>query len=149
MENKEVSEETIQEVLDYANSLEMRRFSALYIGNHLFLFQDFNLFETPHISITNSCVDENNWLIHLGFLFWSMEISWNGRKESWGILAKVIYTLIGLVLMWGVLMLLVQGIHYIDRGTFFQMDKNIAAIIGIFAVLVSGVNKLRKMLKNL
>ena len=147
--SKEVSEETIKNIMDFVKSPEMRRFSSLYIGNHLCLIQDFNRFETPHVDVSHSFDDEHDWLIHIGLFCWSMEISWNGRKESWGILAKVIYTLIGIVLIWGILMLLIQGIYYIDRGSFFEIDKMIAAGVGIMAVLVSVINKLRKMLKNL
>jgi hypothetical protein len=81
MENK-LNNNQLSVLHQMINSKESKRFSIIsFFNNHLILIQDFNRIETPYLSYSHSNDDEHNNIISICILFWSAEISWNGRKE--------------------------------------------------------------------
>lgn len=63
-----------------SESKETKRFSVWDINNHVTLYQDFNQIGLD-IGFSHSEDDEFNMLFHMKILFWSIEISWNGRRK--------------------------------------------------------------------
>ena len=142
----EVSDEVIRSIMDYS---ELHRFSAIYFGEHVSLFQDMSAFETPNLSVNRYCEDAHSWAIHLTVFFWSLNVSWNGRKETWSFSGKALYTLIGIGLIAVLIVGMVEAIHYLDRGEVSIPERSLVFFSLIMATFVSISNKLRKMLKNL
>lgn len=76
-ESKKRLENWIKKV---SESKETKRFSVWDINNHVTLYQDFNQIGLD-IGFSHSEDDEFNMLFHMKILFWSIEISWNGRRK--------------------------------------------------------------------
>jgi len=62
------------------NTPEFRKFNMWdYYKGHIVLYQDFNKCSF-YLGISHSNDDEYNWIFGFTFMFWGIEIMWNGRN---------------------------------------------------------------------
>ena len=149
MENKtnnpEVDEEVIRNIIE--NS-DMRRFSVLYSGSRMSIFQDFGVFETPNISVTYDAFDLQEWSIHLTVFFWSLTITWSGDKNTWSIFGLILYTLARIVIIATLIYLVLIVCYFIDYHEFIGIVPQFIIQSVLLAAAISAIFKIINIFKK-